>query len=101
MTPVLVHYRSTDFKPEGVWWFDGNSRMARFYTSPELQTVGEFEMSAVAGRADAVDVEDVFVRMSDRLPGPDVWVTAKISDEMTPPQYLKLLAKMTAKKVGL
>lgn len=101
MTPVLVHYRSTDYKPEGIWWFDGNSRMARLYTNRDLQTVGEFDLSSIASRADEIDVEAAFQRVSERMPQPDVWVYARISDSMTPPQYLKTLAKIAAKKPGL
>lgn len=93
MIPVVVHYPDLQSAPEGVWWWDGSSRLTAYYTpGSKLRPNGEAVMAQVVGRADQIDVEEFFSSLEDRAPRPSAWVKASVK-AMTPIEFLQLMRK--------
>lgn len=95
MTDIaILHYPAPGVPPKGVWWWDGSSQLQKFYTDDDMRPIGEARMGIAQYRADSVDVEDFFSRLSSSTPRPDFWSGVIRLGDMTAPEYLTYEARM-------
>ena len=85
---ALLHFPYYWGKPDGIWWFDGSDTLQKYYPdNPDLGIVGGGTLRRVRFDADNYDLPEVFARLAERPPYPDMWDTVVLED-VEPQEFL-------------